>query len=34
LGQEVHPWLKPGDIVELDIERLGVLRNKVVTHKT
>jgi fumarylacetoacetate (FAA) hydrolase len=29
LGQEVHPWLKPGDVVELEIERLGVLRNKV-----
>jgi fumarylacetoacetate (FAA) hydrolase len=23
------PWLKPGDIVELEIERLGVLRNVV-----
>lgn len=23
-------WLKPGDVVELEIERLGVLRNKVV----
>src|SRR5947199_9624450 len=34
LGPEVHSWLKPGDIVELEIERLGVLRNKVVTHKT
>src|SRR2546428_9371435 len=29
LGPEVHAWLKPGDIVELEIERLGVLRNKV-----
>lgn len=27
------PWLKPGDIVELEIERLGVLRN-VVGEKT
>jgi fumarylacetoacetate (FAA) hydrolase len=30
LGQDVHPWLKPGDIVELEVERLGVLRNKVI----
>jgi fumarylacetoacetate (FAA) hydrolase len=30
LGPEVHPWLKPGDTVELEIERLGVLRNKVI----
>src|SRR5439155_26821104 len=30
LGSEVHPWLKPGDIVELEIERLGVLRHKVI----
>jgi len=26
-------WLKPGDVVELDIERLGVLRNRVVERK-
>jgi fumarylacetoacetate (FAA) hydrolase len=25
-------WLKPGDVVELTIERLGVLRNHVVEH--
>ena len=25
-------WLKPGDLVELTIERLGTLRNRVVTH--
>ena len=24
------PWLQPGDVVELEIERLGVLRNRVV----
>jgi fumarylacetoacetate (FAA) hydrolase len=23
-------WLKPGDVIELEIERIGVLRNKVV----
>jgi fumarylacetoacetate (FAA) hydrolase len=33
LGQDVHPWLKPGDVVELEIERLGVLRNKVIRRK-
>ena len=30
LGPEIHPWLKPGDVVELEIERLGVLRNKII----
>ncbi len=30
LGPEVHPWLRPGDTVELEIERLGALRNKVI----
>ncbi|MBI5052286.1 MAG: fumarylacetoacetate hydrolase family protein, partial [Chloroflexi bacterium] len=24
------PWLQAGDVVELEIERLGVLRNRVV----
>ena len=32
LGEEVHPWLQPGDEVELEIERLGRLRNRVVGH--
>jgi fumarylacetoacetate (FAA) hydrolase len=26
------PWLKPGDVVELEIERIGVLRNQVATR--
>ena len=30
LGQEAHPWLKPGDRVELEVERLGVLRNRII----
>ncbi len=30
LGPEAHRWLLPGDSVELEVERLGVLRNKVV----
>ena len=29
LGGEVHPWLQPGDEVELEIERLGRLRNTI-----
>ena len=27
LGTERHRWLRPGDVVEMEIERLGVLRN-------
>ncbi len=30
LGTEVHRWLEPGDIVELRVERLGTLTNKVI----
>ncbi|SMP15060.1 fumarylacetoacetate (FAA) hydrolase [Laceyella tengchongensis] len=30
LGEEVHPYLQPGDVVELEIERLGLLRNTIV----
>jgi fumarylacetoacetate (FAA) hydrolase len=29
LGPERYPWLQPGDVVELEVERLGVLRNRV-----
>jgi len=29
LGQDVHPWLEAGDVVELEVERLGILRNQV-----
>ena len=29
LGMDEHPWLQPGDEVELEIERLGRLRNVV-----
>ena len=29
LGPDVHPWLQPGDEVELEIDRLGRLRNTV-----
>ncbi len=30
LGEETSPWLQPGDSVELEIERLGVLRNRII----
>ena len=30
LTQGQGPWLNPGDAVELEVERLGVLRNRVV----
>ena len=29
-GSERYPWLQPGDVVELSVERLGTLRNRVV----
>jgi 2-keto-4-pentenoate hydratase/2-oxohepta-3-ene-1,7-dioic acid hydratase in catechol pathway len=29
-GGEAYPWLKPGDEVELRIERLGTLRNRII----
>lgn len=30
IGQEVHRWLMPGDIVELEIDCLGVLQNSII----
>ncbi len=30
-GSERYPWLKAGDVVELSVERLGSLRNRVAT---
>lgn len=30
LGTNVHRWLEKGDVVELSVERLGTLRNKIV----
>jgi 2-keto-4-pentenoate hydratase/2-oxohepta-3-ene-1,7-dioic acid hydratase in catechol pathway len=29
-GLELDRWVKPGDVIELEIERIGVLRNRVV----
>ena len=33
LGTEVHPWLQPGDVVELEIDKLGVLKNSIVNDE-
>ncbi|HEX9070223.1 MAG TPA: fumarylacetoacetate hydrolase family protein, partial [Ktedonobacterales bacterium] len=30
LGTERHRWLQPGDVVEMEIERLGIIRNQLV----
>lgn len=30
LGTEVHRWLQPGDVVEFEIDKLGVLKNSIV----
>jgi fumarylacetoacetate (FAA) hydrolase len=27
--RDTHPWLRPGDVVELDVEHIGVLRNTI-----
>jgi 2-keto-4-pentenoate hydratase/2-oxohepta-3-ene-1,7-dioic acid hydratase in catechol pathway len=29
-GHDRYPWLQPGDVVELSVERLGTLRNRIV----
>jgi 2-keto-4-pentenoate hydratase/2-oxohepta-3-ene-1,7-dioic acid hydratase in catechol pathway len=33
-GLELDRWIKPGDVVELEIERIGVLRNRIVRRET
>jgi fumarylacetoacetate (FAA) hydrolase len=30
IGTEVHPWLQPGETVELEIDGIGVLRNTII----
>lgn len=30
LGTDIQAWLQPGDVVELEVERLGTLRNQIV----
>jgi 2-keto-4-pentenoate hydratase/2-oxohepta-3-ene-1,7-dioic acid hydratase in catechol pathway len=29
-GLELDRWVQPGDVMELEIEKIGVLRNRVV----
>jgi 2-keto-4-pentenoate hydratase/2-oxohepta-3-ene-1,7-dioic acid hydratase in catechol pathway len=29
-GSDAYPWLRPGDVVELGVERLGTIRNRIV----
>ncbi|HEX9006311.1 MAG TPA: fumarylacetoacetate hydrolase family protein [Bacteroidota bacterium] len=31
-GLELDRWVRPGDVIELEIEKIGVLRNRVVRH--
>lgn len=33
-GIELDRWLQPGDVIELEVEKIGVLRNKVVRKAT
>jgi len=30
IGTEVHPWFQRGDVIELEIDGIGVLRNRIV----
>ena len=30
VGRTPPLWMKPGDVVEIDIEKIGVLRNEIV----
>jgi 2-keto-4-pentenoate hydratase/2-oxohepta-3-ene-1,7-dioic acid hydratase in catechol pathway len=32
LGTDVHRWLEPGDLVELEITGLGSLKNKIIAR--
>jgi 2-keto-4-pentenoate hydratase/2-oxohepta-3-ene-1,7-dioic acid hydratase in catechol pathway len=32
-GLELNRWVKPGDVIELEIEKIGVLRNRVVRRE-
>jgi fumarylacetoacetate (FAA) hydrolase len=34
LGTERHRWLRPGDVCEMSVERLGMLRNRIVESPT
>ena len=30
LGTEIHPWFQRGDVIELEIEGIGVVRNRII----
>jgi fumarylacetoacetate (FAA) hydrolase len=32
-GKERYPWLKPGDVVELEVEGIGMLRNQIAARQ-
>lgn len=32
-GLELDRWVKPGDVIELEIEKIGILRNRIVRQK-
>ncbi len=29
IGTEIHPWLQRGEIIELQIDGIGILRNRI-----
>ena len=33
-GGELDRWVQPGDVMELEIEKIGVLRNRVIRPRT
>jgi acylpyruvate hydrolase len=33
LGMTPQRWLEPGDVVEAEIEEIGILRNRVVSYE-
>ncbi|MCX5812037.1 MAG: fumarylacetoacetate hydrolase family protein [Proteobacteria bacterium] len=33
-GKELNKWIKPGDVVELKVEGIGILRNSVERNKS
>jgi 2-keto-4-pentenoate hydratase/2-oxohepta-3-ene-1,7-dioic acid hydratase in catechol pathway len=32
-GDEIERWIKPGDVVELEVEGIGILRNKIIRNQ-
>jgi 2-keto-4-pentenoate hydratase/2-oxohepta-3-ene-1,7-dioic acid hydratase in catechol pathway len=33
MGRTPQEWLRPGDVVETEVERIGTLRNRVVAQE-